>query len=107
MIELFSSDFLACYLLLFVVSLSDNRVDKIVVAALHLFYKTFLLVFDTVSQDSAIGQYSETPDRIDSYREDILYIYRNSLQHGIACSSKYIDNRNILQYKRYQVLQLG
>jgi len=105
LIKLIFSDSSVRYLLLFVVSLSDNRVDKVVVAVLHLFYKVLFLVFDTASQDSTIEQYSETPDCTDSYCKNTLYIYRNSLQYNIACLSKYINNRNILQYKRYQVLQ--
>ncbi len=105
--KLFSSDFLVCYLLLFVVSLSDSQIDKVVVAVSHLFYEALFLVFDAVSRDNAIEQYSEAPDCTDSYRKDTLYIYRNSLQHSIACSSEHIDNRNVLQYKKYQVLQLG
>jgi len=89
---------------LFVVSFSNNRVDKVAVAVLYLFYKTFFLVFDTVSQNNTIKQYSETSDCTDSYYKNILYIYRNFLQYSIVCLSKYIDNRNILQYKKYQIL---
>ncbi len=90
---------------MFVVSLLDSQIDKIAVAVLYLFYKFFFLVFDTVSQDSAIEQYSEVSDCTDSYCKNTLYIYRNSLQYDIVCLSEYINNRNVLQYKKYQILQ--
>ncbi len=71
----FSLSSLARHSSSFVVSLLDNQVDEVVVAASHSPYEALLLVFDVVSQGDAIERYLEAPGRTNSYREDISHTY--------------------------------